>query len=91
METTTTPVLSEVTKKWEELSELEVSMVIASHQAGAQTAGVPAKELKNMGRLFELGRPRIVFGPGPKDFSYCRIHKESVSGMRVIMNEYLHA
>lgn len=73
----------EKTLTWEELTEHEASMAVAAHKPIADVAKKPLSSLR---RLFELGRPKIVFGPG---YSYCRIHKDSVDVMKVITNEYL--
>lgn len=74
--------------RWEELSEQQVRIVVAIHAHGFASQGLPMPKSKlgTLARLFELGRPKIVFGPGHK---YCRIHQDSVDVMKVITREYL--
>jgi hypothetical protein len=65
---------------WEALSQDQVAMVIAAHSKIAPRK----KEL--LRRLFDLGRPKIVFGP---QYKYCRIHHDSVEVMKIITKQYL--
>lgn len=65
---------------WEALSEDQVAMVIAAHRMLA-----PRKQ-QLLRRLFDLGRPKIVFGP---QYKYCRIHHDSVEVMKIITRQYL--
>jgi hypothetical protein len=65
---------------WEALSDDQVAMVIAAHRKLAP------RNQPLLRRLFDLGRPKIVFGP---QYDYCRIHHDSVEVMKVITRQYL--
>lgn len=75
----------ETTHNWEDLDNRQKDQVIAAHMPVTQFVQGSAKHKRELLlRLFELGRPKIVFGG-----AYCRVHADSSDVMKVITRQYL--
>lgn len=76
---------TETTLEWHQLTPHQVAQCIAAHMPITQfVRGSSDHKKQLLQRLFELGRPKIVFGE-----TYCRIHPDSVDVMKVITRQYL--
>ena len=77
------PEVTETTLAWDEMEEYQQAMAIAAFAAALK---VRSAQKHTVHRIFELGKPLVVFG---KDYKYCRIHEGSVAVMKVLTKNYL--
>jgi len=77
------PEILETTLAWDEMEEYQQAMAIA---AFVSLLKVPSGRKHIVHRIFELGKPLVVFS---KDYKYCRIHEGSVAVMTVLTKNYL--
>lgn len=75
--------VNEITIAWADMEEKHKAMAIAAHAVILGTA--PSKR-ETIYKIFEMGKPLIVFG---QDYTYCRIHEASVEVMKVLIKNYL--
>lgn len=71
----------EYAKAWQEMNDNEIACAVCCHAAGFK------KPIDHIRRLFDLGNPTIIFG---EKLSYCRIAKESLPVMKIILDNYLN-
>lgn len=74
---------NETTIAWDVMDEKHQAMAIAAHAVMLRTR---PSQRETVYRIFELGKPMIVFGA---DDAYCRIHETSVEVMKVLIKNYL--
>ncbi len=66
---------------WQDADESHEACVIMSHAAALKT-----KDFETLKRIFALGNPDIIFGD---KLSYCRIAKQSIDLMKLLIGNYL--
>lgn len=66
---------------WQQADEAHEACVILSHAAGFKT-----KDFDTLKRIFDIGNPDMIFG---NKLSYCRIAKQSVGLMKILIEAYL--
>lgn len=77
------PEVTETTIAWDQMEEYQQAMAIA---AFASVLKIGSGKKQTLHRVFELGKPLIIFG---KDYKYCRIHEGSAAVMKVLTKNYL--
>jgi len=76
----------EITYTFSEMPEQKQKFVLISHFIAMELRST--KQMDILKRIFSLGNPKIVFGiNGEKP--YCRIAKESVEVMQLLIRNYL--
>ncbi|TDE09035.1 hypothetical protein [Dyadobacter psychrotolerans] len=70
----------EETRRWEDLTESEQTVVTSVHTAGIEGNIAGLKE------ILDVAKPMIVIG---KNWKYCRIHEESAPVVKLLIREYL--
>jgi hypothetical protein len=73
----------EITYTWEELPPRYKDALVHVH---ADALNTPRLKLL---RLFELCRPKSVFGRSPNGSISCKIHADSVDAVNVCLRQYL--
>lgn len=77
---------ADTTARFQYLPERQQSFVVLAHGTAFKlSSGLQTATLK---KIFEIGNPNIVIGED-QGKPYCRIERDSVDVMKVLMREYL--
>ncbi len=70
----------EETRRWEDLTDSEQTVVLTVHTHGLEGNIVALKE------ILDVAKPLIVIG---KNWKYCRVHEDSAPVVKLLIREYL--